>query len=236
MMQVAEEKVIHTSKVTTDEVQKMINTASEDGCISCWKLHETPSVSQPDPTPELVENTVHPSKCPTLMAPKLPSDMTGTSDTARISHQRLQDLHKAYADVMLDASKEACAKVMAAETKAQWLEHELQVTKYEAVQMMVRLKKIMDDKISESKMTSRDQTSEDYKQTQFLACHPLELENDSLAAVDKENLDLNMRAEYPECLEAIQIRKLYGPVPELPSILLKSKEYNFNKNGCTHGK
>lgn len=56
-------------------------------------------------------------------------------------------MHKAYADKMLDASKEADAKVMAAEMKAQRLEHELQVTKYEAVQMMVRLKKIMDDKV-----------------------------------------------------------------------------------------
>ncbi|KAK1357797.1 hypothetical protein POM88_051053 [Heracleum sosnowskyi] len=138
------------------------------------------------------------------------------------SNQRLQNLQKACADIILNASKEADAKAMTAERKAQRLEHELQVTN--------------NDKISEAKMTSRNQTSEDYKQSQFPACHPLELENGSLVAADKENLDLNQRAEYPECLEAIRIRNLYGPVPELPSILLKSKEYNFNRNGCTHGK
>ncbi|XP_074374938.1 uncharacterized protein LOC141716645 [Apium graveolens] len=58
---------------------------------------------------------------------------------------------------MVNASKEADAEVMAVETKVQRLEHELQVTKYEAVQMMVRLKKMMDDKISEAKMTSWNQ-------------------------------------------------------------------------------
>ncbi|KAK1357796.1 hypothetical protein POM88_051052 [Heracleum sosnowskyi] len=136
------------------------------------------------------------------------------------SNQRQHGLHKARADMMLDTSKEADAnKVMAAETKAQRLELELQVMKDESVQMMVGQKKMLDDKITESKMTSPNH---------------LELENGSFVAADKENLDQNQRAEYPECLEAIRIRNLYGPVPELPSILLKSKEYKFYRNGCAH--
>lgn len=36
------------------------------------------SVPQPHPTPKLVENTAQPRKNPTVVAPKLPSDMTGT--------------------------------------------------------------------------------------------------------------------------------------------------------------
>lgn len=61
--------------------------------------------------------------------------------------QRSHDLHNAYPEMMLDASKEADAIVMAAETKAQPLEHELQVTKDESVQMMVGQKKMLDDKV-----------------------------------------------------------------------------------------
>lgn len=53
----------------------------------------------------------------------------------------------AYADMMLDASSEADAKVMTSETTAQRLEHELQVMKHEAVQMIVRRKNIMDSKV-----------------------------------------------------------------------------------------
>ena len=47
--------------------------------------------------------------------------------------------------MMMDASKEAASKALAAEMKAQRTEHELQITK--AVQMMVNLKKIMEDKV-----------------------------------------------------------------------------------------
>lgn len=61
--------------------------------------------------------------------------------------QRLEALKKVYADVILNTSKEAAAKVMAAQKKAQQLEHKLRCTKEEAVQMMVRLKKKMDDEV-----------------------------------------------------------------------------------------
>ncbi|KAK1357799.1 hypothetical protein POM88_051055 [Heracleum sosnowskyi] len=195
--------------------------------------------------------------------------------------QRLQDLHKAYADMMLDASKEASAKVLAAEMKSQRLEHELHVTKAEAVRMMVRLKKMMDDKISEEKMTSWNQQQkineveaqlheaedivtelreelkhvqakceresrndmqhldkhdnatleeafEDNRQSQSLPCHPLELDKDSLIASNKENLYVNQGTGYLECSgEVIQMRNLHVTMPELPSILRRSKEDKF---------
>ncbi|KAL8098011.1 uncharacterized protein LOC141684231 [Apium graveolens] len=73
------------------------------------------------------------------------------------SDQRLVALKRAYADIILNTSKEAAARVMASERKSQLLEHELRVTKEEAIQMMLRLKKMMDDKISEAKKTFQNQ-------------------------------------------------------------------------------
>ncbi|KAK1359748.1 hypothetical protein POM88_044222 [Heracleum sosnowskyi] len=73
------------------------------------------------------------------------------------SDQRLVALKRAYADIILNISKEAAARVMASERKSQQLEHELRVTKEEAIQMMLRLKKMMDDKISEAKKTAQNQ-------------------------------------------------------------------------------
>lgn len=73
------------------------------------------------------------------------------------SDQRLVALKRAYADIILNTSKEAAVRVMVSERKSQQLEHELRVTKDEAIQMMLRLKKMMDDKISEAKKTSQNQ-------------------------------------------------------------------------------
>lgn len=61
---------------------------------------------------------------------------------------QLQALRRAYADVILNTSREAAARVMAAERKAQQFEAELQKTKDETVQIMARLKKKMDDAVS----------------------------------------------------------------------------------------
>lgn len=61
--------------------------------------------------------------------------------------QRLEALRKAYADVILNMSKESAARVMAAEMKAQQMERETQRTKDEASQVMARLKKKMDDAV-----------------------------------------------------------------------------------------
>lgn len=61
--------------------------------------------------------------------------------------QGLEALKKAFGDVILNTSEEAAARVMAAEKRAQQLEQEIRGTKDEAVQMMVRLKKKMDDEV-----------------------------------------------------------------------------------------
>ncbi|KAL8123496.1 hypothetical protein AgCh_011465 [Apium graveolens] len=73
------------------------------------------------------------------------------------SSDQLEALKKAYADVILNTNREAAERVMAAERKAQQFEAAIQKTKDEAVQIMVRLKKQMDDGISEANMLSQNQ-------------------------------------------------------------------------------
>lgn len=61
--------------------------------------------------------------------------------------QRLLSLKKAYADILLNTSKEAAARIMVSERKALRFQHEMTVAKEEALQMMLRLKKMMDSKV-----------------------------------------------------------------------------------------
>ncbi|GMP68290.1 hypothetical protein CsSME_00027945 [Camellia sinensis var. sinensis] len=50
---------------------------------------------------------------------------------------RLTDLKKAYADIILNTAKESAARIL----------HELNVTKEQALQMLLRLKLIVDSKV-----------------------------------------------------------------------------------------
>lgn len=62
--------------------------------------------------------------------------------------QRLTALKKAYADIILNTAKEAAARIMVSERKALRFQHELQVAKEEALRMLLRLKQMMDSKVS----------------------------------------------------------------------------------------
>ncbi|XP_052176296.1 uncharacterized protein LOC127790718 isoform X2 [Diospyros lotus] len=67
--------------------------------------------------------------------------------------ERLTALKKAYAEMILNTSKEAAARIMASERKVLRLQHELNVTKEAALQMMLRLKEMMEFKVSEARIT-----------------------------------------------------------------------------------
>ncbi|KAA8542606.1 hypothetical protein F0562_023758 [Nyssa sinensis] len=71
--------------------------------------------------------------------------------------KRLTALKKAYADIILNTAKEAAARIMVSERKSLRFQHELSVAKEEALQMLLRLKQMMDSKISEAEMTSLSQ-------------------------------------------------------------------------------
>ncbi|KAJ8536413.1 hypothetical protein K7X08_034814 [Anisodus acutangulus] len=71
--------------------------------------------------------------------------------------ERLTALKRAYADIILNTAKEAAARIMSSEQKAVRYKHELKVAKEEAVGMLLRLKQMMDSKISEAELTSLSQ-------------------------------------------------------------------------------
>ena len=61
--------------------------------------------------------------------------------------QRLMALKKAYADIILNTAKEAAGRIMASERKALRFQHDLGVAKEQGLQMLLRLKHMMDSKV-----------------------------------------------------------------------------------------
>ncbi|KAJ0723349.1 hypothetical protein HanPI659440_Chr08g0306921 [Helianthus annuus] len=61
--------------------------------------------------------------------------------------ERLMALKKAYADIILNTEKEAAKRIMVSERKAVRLEYELKIAKEDAVQMLMRVKQMMDCKV-----------------------------------------------------------------------------------------
>ncbi|KAL1541547.1 hypothetical protein AAHA92_25755 [Salvia divinorum] len=64
--------------------------------------------------------------------------------------EKVIGLQKAYADIILNISKEAAAQVMSSERRAVQYQHELKVAKEEALRMLLHLKKMMDARNSEA--------------------------------------------------------------------------------------
>ncbi|PWA65260.1 hypothetical protein CTI12_AA338450 [Artemisia annua] len=75
------------------------------------------------------------------------------------SDEKMNEVKKAYANMILNVTKEAAARVMVSERKAARLEEEMKRSKDEAVFMLMRLKQMMDakDMVSEAEMASRAQ-------------------------------------------------------------------------------
>ncbi|OVA09132.1 hypothetical protein BVC80_9097g230 [Macleaya cordata] len=66
-------------------------------------------------------------------------------------------LKKAYADIILNTTKEAATRIMISERKAAGFQQELLTVKDEALSMLVRLKQMMDSKVAEAKTASLSQ-------------------------------------------------------------------------------
>lgn len=61
--------------------------------------------------------------------------------------KKLTALKRAYADVILNTAKEAAARILSSERKALRFQRELFSTKEDALQMLLRLKQMMDSKV-----------------------------------------------------------------------------------------
>nr|XP_043634847.1 uncharacterized protein LOC122605944 [Erigeron canadensis] len=70
---------------------------------------------------------------------------------------KMEALKKAYADMILNTSKEAAARVMASERKALRFQHDLRNAKDEALRMLLRFKHMLDLKTSETEKANLDQ-------------------------------------------------------------------------------
>ncbi|KAK3031753.1 hypothetical protein RJ639_036633 [Escallonia herrerae] len=205
------------------------------------------------------------------------------------SDERLLELKKAYADIILNTAKEAAARIMLSERKALRFQYELWAAKEEALQMMVRLKTMMDSKISEAEMATLSQqrkaeeleaqlqeaedivkdlreelrevhaelervtsnkvqhvverdiaTPEDVSEenglyaSQFTIYPPLKSRQEAPSASDPWNLSLTQRNEVRKCYNAvIHMENSFVGNPDLPSIILRSKEPELYRNGCT---
>ncbi|MFS7960556.1 hypothetical protein Hanom_Chr08g00704461 [Helianthus anomalus] len=71
---------------------------------------------------------------------------SGSSFTVHVV-QRLMALKKAYADIILNTEKEVAKRIMVSERKAVRLEYELKVAKEDAVQVLMRVKQMMDCRV-----------------------------------------------------------------------------------------
>lgn len=56
-------------------------------------------------------------------------------------------LKKAYADIILNIAKEAASRIMISERKALCFQQDLFAAKEESLNMLLRLKKVMDSKV-----------------------------------------------------------------------------------------
>ncbi|XP_039011480.1 uncharacterized protein LOC120140583 [Hibiscus syriacus] len=71
--------------------------------------------------------------------------------------EKLTALKKAYAEIILNTAKEAAARIMASERKAQRYQQELFAAKDEALRMLVRLKRMLDARANEAETMSLNQ-------------------------------------------------------------------------------
>ncbi|KAJ4972678.1 hypothetical protein NE237_005852 [Protea cynaroides] len=73
--------------------------------------------------------------------------------------EKMAALKKAYADIILNTAKEAAARIMVSERKTLRVQQELSAAKEGALNMLLRLKQIMDSKIAEAEVASLSQQS-----------------------------------------------------------------------------
>ncbi|XP_042496722.1 uncharacterized protein LOC122075669 [Macadamia integrifolia] len=71
--------------------------------------------------------------------------------------EKMVALKKAYAEIILNTAKEAAARIMVSERKTHRFQQELSTAKEEGLNMLLRMKQIMDSKIAEAEIASLSQ-------------------------------------------------------------------------------
>ncbi|CAN1179834.1 hypothetical protein LINPERHAP2_LOCUS34424 [Linum perenne] len=121
--------------------------------------------------------------------------------------EKLTALKKAYADVILNTVKDAAARILASEMKAQRYQRELFAAKDEALRMLLRLKQMLDSKVSEAGTASlKQQTRIDELEAQL---------------GEAEDIVKDLRSELRELqdeLERVTARKMQPLCEETPRL------------------
>ncbi|KAL7098638.1 hypothetical protein ACP275_09G030400 [Erythranthe tilingii] len=169
------------------------------------------------------------------------------------AEEKMLGLKKAYADVLFNISKEAAARVMSSEKKAAQYQNELKTSKDEALRMLMRLKQMMDSKVSEAEAASLSQQSKiDELEAQLQEAEDIvkdlreELEeaHSQLERVKRGNS--HHHANEPKNLSSREAgARIYSYQTEaaiasyisnpdlLPSIISRPKDPGLYRNGCT---
>ncbi|KAJ8753519.1 hypothetical protein K2173_022760 [Erythroxylum novogranatense] len=190
--------------------------------------------------------------------------------------EKLTALKKAYADIILNTAKEAAARIMMSERKAQRYQRELFAAKDEALHMLLRLKQMLDSKVNEAEMTALSQQrkieeleaqlgeAEDIVKDLRAELRQLQDEVERMTKHQKQPLGEQIPADSDTLETEKEEKRLcfslpatsYSPVgtcdgtmccsddsfykdnnyvfnPDLASIVMKSKEPELYKNGCT---
>ncbi|XP_076924369.1 uncharacterized protein LOC143586776 isoform X1 [Bidens hawaiensis] len=179
------------------------------------------------------------------------------------SDEKLTALKKAYAEIILNTSKEAAARIMVLEWKASRLEHELKHAKEDGVNMLLRLKQMMDLKTREAALVSSSQQKKiDELEAQLQEAEDIVKDlREDLRAVEAQLEKFSQRKEVKHMVQANNVpipepvtlppsevqhnsnksQKVYKSllpikksfIGDLPSIILRSKETELYRNGCT---
>ncbi|KAJ1421778.1 hypothetical protein SESBI_13416 [Sesbania bispinosa] len=115
--------------------------------------------------------------------------------------EKLRALKKAYADIILNTAKEAAARIMVSEKKATRFQHELVSTKQDALQMLLRLKQMLDSKVNVAEMMSLNQQKK--------------IEELEAQLEEAEEIVSDLRAELTETqavLEKVTNNNMHSPV------------------------
>ncbi|XP_077236676.1 uncharacterized protein LOC143878265 isoform X2 [Tasmannia lanceolata] len=195
--------------------------------------------------------------------------------------EKMEALKRAYADIILNTAKEAAARILVSERKALCFQKDLFSSKEDALNMLLRLKQIMDSRIAEAEKTSLDQKRKVQKleaqlneakntvndlRTELRRAHD-ELDKMKIKLVEPLNEQtVNGQATFHEnarqgnklgttdsivfpvvsepglvlssglkdaTLNDLPSDKCYASKPDLPSIIMRSKEPELYRNGCT---
>ncbi|XP_068648478.1 uncharacterized protein [Aristolochia californica] len=151
--------------------------------------------------------------------------------------EKMAALKRAYADIILNTAKEAAARILLSERKALRCQQELFAAKEEALNTLLRLKQVMDSKIAKAEKASVDQTRK-VQELEAQLCEAEDIVKDLREELNKvqDELDkLKYNLVGPLRVEAVKEQKSEPEMsnPDLASIIMRSKETELFRNGCT---